>query len=230
MGPISVRDRVERLIGGIDRHLGQFLRGKGEAHSRDRVTRAQPLERPVVEAAAVAQTEAAPVEGHKRHDQHLGVEPGAVFGHPRAERAVDHGAARAPFAKAQRLAGGHDDRHADRPVVGRHRRERVDLGPDRHVSRQNPPAMGHEPVGQKLGRLPLPRLVRKRPGGAGGAACLGLQRGDRHISTRLARPRKAKKPITSVSVVTKVPEASAGSRPSRLRPSGTRTPPRAATT
>ena len=50
------------------------------------------------------------------------------------------------------------------------------------------------------------------------------------ISTIDARPRKARNPITSVRVVTKVPDASAGSSPSRCSPSGTSTPPSAATT
>src|SRR6185437_15011249 len=46
--------------------------------------------------------------------------------------------------------------------------------------------------------------------------------------TMVARPRKVKKPIESVTAVRKMPLASAGSKPKRFRPRGTSTPASAA--
>src|SRR5690606_41279935 len=68
---------------------------------------------------------------------------------------------------------------------------------------------------------------------AAGIADDGGDRADQRLvhqptSTRVARPRKQKKPITSVTVVRKMALARAGSKPRRLSVSGTSTPARLA--
>ena len=76
--------------------------------------------------------------------------------------------------------------------------------------------LGGQNIGQNFGRLPLPPGKGLFPRGKGRFARLGFQLDQiRHISTTVARPRKAKNPITSVSVVTNVPLARAGSSFSR---------------
>ena len=78
----------------------RLLRREGEADGQRRAPlRAQPLQRAVVEAAAIAQPPAPPVEGHQRHDQDLGHDPGAAGRDQRAEGARDHRRARRPARK-----------------------------------------------------------------------------------------------------------------------------------
>src|SRR5262245_30937821 len=72
IGGFLGHDPIQRLVKIIARHAHDMLRGKGDAH-RERIGRApapQLVERPVVEAAAVAEAEALRVERQERHDQH----------------------------------------------------------------------------------------------------------------------------------------------------------------
>src|SRR5690606_1581550 len=130
----------------------------------------------------------------------------------------------------QRLPRANDDRHAHRPRMRGHRGQAVDLGPHRHVAGKRLARAGFQNLVQKAAILRRPRREGRlaTPEGFGPRRRLDLRKC--HSRITVASPRKTKKPTTSVIVVTKLPEASAGSRSNRSSVSGTSTPASAATT
>ena len=85
--PASVTMPSSRMSCLGVRHRRDLLRGIGEAQRVHLAARAQRRDRPVVEAAAVAEPVPARVEGEQRHQQHLGLRRLAPDRHLDAEGA-----------------------------------------------------------------------------------------------------------------------------------------------
>jgi hypothetical protein len=127
-------DSVQALVGGLVRHGIDLLGAVCKANGQGPALCPQPLQRTVVEAAAIAQTPAQFIEGQQGSDQKLRLQPVARRRHQGAKSAFGHLGVGAPFAEFQRQPPALDNRHAH-PVAGGmqglHQRCRVDLGADR---------------------------------------------------------------------------------------------------
>lgn len=225
-------DQIERRVGVFQRDVVPLLPRESKANGQRGPPRTQHRQRTVIKAAAIAQPPARAVEGQKRHDHDLRLEKSGSAGII-APRCPAPSLSRGPTGKGQRVVRLFDHWHADGTMGASlgHGGARINLRSDRHETRQRHAAVAR----QNLGKIPCLRRIRLfeqgLTAGKGRLARLGLPGGAiAHNSTKAARPRKAKKPTTSVTVVTNAPEASAGSTPNRSSKIGMPVPASPATT